>query len=578
MIQPNKVAKIQKTQLLKCPTGIQGLDEITYGGLPEGRPTLICGKAGCGKTLMAMEFLIRGALEYNEPGVFMCFEESVEELVQNVASLGWDLKALISDGKITIDHVQLDRTEIEETGEYDLEALFIRLGYAIESIKAKRVVLDTIEILFGGLENAAIVRSELRRLFLWLKSKEVTAIVTSESGENSLTRQGLEEYVSDCVIHLDQRLNHELSTRHLQIIKYRGSYHETNEYAFLIEKNGISVLPITSVGLNYEVSNERISTGIDRFDTMLGGKGFYRGSSILITGTAGTGKSSLCAHFANATCQRGEKCLYFSFEESPQQIIRNMHSIGIHLDQWVNQDLLRFQSLRPTFYGLELHLVEIHKIVGEYKPIVVIIDPISNLNYSSNEVQIKSFLMRVIDYLKTHQITGLFTSLITGGIYLEKTDQGVSSLMDTWLMLRDQEYSGERNRLLHILKSRGMNHSNQVREFLLTHKGVELVDVYLGQGGVLAGTARSIQEEKEKAEALARQQEIDRKHREIERKRLIMEAQMQAIKAQFESEKEEIEKTIQQEKHQEEMLMKHQFKIAQMRDADMNIFLEDFSS
>ncbi len=570
MIQ-QKTTRLQKNQLLKCPTGIHGLDEITYGGLPQGRPTLVCGKAGSGKTLLAMEFLVRGATEYGEPGVFMAFEESVSELVQNVASLGWDLETLAQERKIKIDYVQIDRTEIEETGEYDLEALFIRLGYAIDSIKARRVVLDTLEVLFGGLENSGIVRAELRRLFLWLKEKGVTAIVTSESGDKSLTRHGLEEYVSDCVIRLDQRVEQELSTRRLQVVKYRGSRHGSNEFPFLIEQDGISVLPITSVGLEYDVSSERISSGIPRLDTMLGGSGFFRGSSILLSGTAGTGKSSLCAHFADATCRRGERCLYISFEESPNQIVRNMRSIGLSLETWMQKGFLKFQSLRPTFYGLEMHLVKLHQVLDEFQPTVVIIDPISNLENNGTDLQVKSFLMRLIDLLKTNQITSFFTSLISGGAALEHTEQGVSSLMDTWLMLRDQEINGERNRLLYILKSRGTNHSNQVREFRLSNTGVQLLDVYVGPGGVLTGTARSVQEAQEKAAALVRRQEIERKLREIERKRLMMEAQVAALEADFESEKEEIEQIIQQETMKEKSLLEDERERARLRYADEDI-------
>jgi len=560
--------KPHKARLRKCPTGIQGLDEITGGGLPQGRPTLICGKAGCGKTLMAMEFLVRGALQYDEPGIFMSFEESAAELTQNVASLGWDLEALIADQKIAIDYVHVERSQIEEIGEYDLEALLIRLGYAIDSLKAQRVVLDTIEVLFGGLSNEALIRSELRRLFLWLKTKGVTGIITSESGDHKLTRHGLEEYVSDCVIRLDQRVSDELSTRRLHIVKYRGSRHGSNEYPFLIEEDGISVLPITSIGLEHDVSTERISTGIERLDTMLGGKGFFRGSSILISGTAGTGKSSISAHFAEATCQRGERCLYFAFEESPNQIIRNMRSLGIDLEAGVKKGLLKISALRPTFYGLEMHLVKIHQWVNEFKPTVVIIDPISNLSYSGNENQVKFFLMRLIDFLKTQQITTLLTSLNYSGNPLERTDVGVSSLMDTWLMLRDVESNGERNRLLYLLKSRGMEHSNQVREFRLTNSGVELVDVYLGSGGVLTGTARVVQEAQEKAEALVRQQKIEQKQRDVERKRQVMAAEITALQAKFEVEKEEIERMIQQEELKEQIYSQEQVERARFRKAD----------
>ena len=567
--------KLHKARLAKCPTGIQGLDEITDGGLPQGRPTLICGRAGCGKTLMAMEFLVRGAVQYDEPGVFMSFEETAEELIQNVASLGWDLEALIADKKIAIDYVHVEPSQIQETGEYDLEALFIRLGYAINSIAAKRVVLDTIEVLFGGLSDDAIVRSELRRLFVWLKDKGVSAIVTAESGNNTLTRHGLEEYVSDCVIRLDQRMIDELSTRRVHIVKYRGSKHGTNEYPFLINEDGIAVLPITSVGLEHDISTERISTGIKRLDTMLEGQGFFRGSSILISGTAGTGKSSIAAHFANATCRRGERCLYFAFEESPNQIIRNMRSIGIDLEVAVKQDLLKIQALRPTFYGLEMHLVKIHQLVNEFKPTVVIIDPISNMTYSGNEIQVKSFLMRLIDFLKTQQITTLLTNLSTGGNPLEYTDVGVSSLMDTWLLLRDIESNGERNRLLYLLKSRGMAHSNQVREFCLTSSGIELIDVYLGAGGVLTGTARTVQEAQEKAAALVRQQEIEQKQRDLERKRKAIEAQITALQVQFEAEKEEIERMIQQQELKEKSLLQQQVERAQLRKADRVDRVED---
>lgn len=566
MILENK-----KEDLPKSPTGIAGLDEITLGGLPKGRPTLVCGKAGCGKTLMAVEFLVRGAVQYGEPGVFMSFEESVSELVENVTSLGWNLKTLIEQRKIAIDYVHIDGSSIEETGEYDLEGLFVRLGYAIDSIKAKRVVLDTIEVLFGGLSNQGMVRSELRRLFLWLKDKGVTAIITGESGENTLTRQGIEEYVSDCVIRLDQRLANDLATRRLHIVKYRGSQHGSNEYPFLIESNGISVLPITSVGLEYAVSNERISTGIDRLDNMMEGKGYYRGSSILISGTAGTGKSSLCAHFADAACRRGEKALYMAFEESASQITRNMRSIGIDLDVSVAKGLLKIQSLRPTFYGLETQLVKMHQWLREFQPSVVIVDPISNLTYSGNDLQVKSFLMRLIDFLKSHQITAVFTSLIAGGLSWEQTEEGVSSLMDTWLMLRGSENNGERNRLLYLLKSRGMEHSNQVREFRLSGSGVDLIDVYLGPGGMLAGTSRAVQEAQEKAAALSRQQAIEQKLRGVERKREVLEAQIKALQAQFETEKEEIELFIQQQAIQENNQQEEELERARLRKADVMI-------
>jgi len=486
--------KKSRTQLPKSPTGIQGLDEITGGGLPKGRPTLVCGSAGCGKTLLAMEFLVRGARQFNEPGVFMAFEENAKDLTQNVASLGFDLKDLIARKKMVLDFVYIERSEIEETGEYDLEGLFIRLGHAIDSIGAKRVVLDTIESLFSGLPNPLILRAELRRLFRWLKDKGVTAVITGERGEETLTRQGMEEYVSDCVIVLDHRVSEQVTSRRLRVVKYRGSTHGTNEYPFLIDEDGILVLPVTSLGLQNIVSTDRIPTGVAHLDAMLGGAGYYRGSSVLVSGTAGTGKTSLAAHFAEAACRRGERALYFAFEESPSQIMRNMRSIGIDLEPWVQKGLLQFQANRPSFAGLEMHLTMMHKAVNAFKPQVVIVDPLSSFVIGGNETEVKSMLMRLVDFLKMNRITGLFTNLTSGRGALELTDVAISSLIDTWLLLRDIEIGGERNRGLYILKSRGMAHSNQIREFLLTDHGVELCDVYVGPEGVLTGSARLAQE------------------------------------------------------------------------------------
>jgi circadian clock protein KaiC len=467
----------RKAGLPKALTGIQGLDEVTGGGLPEGRPTLICGAAGCGKTLMAAEFLVRGAAQYGQPGVFLAFEETSEELVQNVKSLGFDLEQLIENKQLVIDHVRVERSEIEETGEYDLEGLFVRIGYAIDSIGAKRIVLDTLETLFGGLSNAAILRSELRRLFQWLKARGVTAIITAERGDGTLTRHGLEEYVSDCVILLDHRVTEQLSTRRLRIVKYRGSSHGTNEFPFLIEDSGISVLPITSAVLEHEAPTERVSTGIDRLDAMLSGKGYYRGASILISGTAGTGKTSIAAHFAAACCQRNERCLYFAFEESPKQLVRNMRSIGLDLQQWVDKKLLQIHSARPSLHGLEMHLAVLHKAIRDFKPKGVVIDPISDFTSAGTTAESKSMLTRLVDFLKAEQITSVFTSLISGVVSQEESDVGIASVIDTWILVRDLESDNERTRTLYMLKSRGMSHSNQVRSFLMTDHGIDLADV-----------------------------------------------------------------------------------------------------
>ena len=528
-----------RTQLPKSKTGIQGLDEITGGGLPKGRPTLICGGAGCGKTLLAMEFLVRGATQFNEPGVFMAFEENAKDLTKNVASLGFDLKDLIARKKIVLDFVYVGDREIETSGEFDLEGLFIRLGHAIDSIGAKRVVLDTIEALFSRLPNQRILRAELHRLFRWLKEKGVTAIITGERGEDTLTRQGLEEYISDCVIVLDHRVSDQVSSRRLRVVKYRGSTHGTNEYPFLIDEDGISVLPVTSLGLEQAASTQRIPTGVPRLDAMLGGAGYYRGSSVLISGTAGTGKTSLAAHFAEAACRRGERALFFAFEESPNQIMRNMRSIGIDLQPWVQKGLLQFQATRPTFAGLEMHLTKMHKAINAFKPQVVIVDPLNSFVIGGNEIEVKSMLMRLVDFLKMQQITGLFTSLTTSGGALEQSEVAISSLIDTWLLLRTIEIGGERNRGLYILKSRGMAHSNQIREFLLTDHGVELRDVYVGASGVLTGSARLAQEAQEQAGKLTRLQETERRQLELERKRKALEAQVVALRAEFEAQETE---------------------------------------
>ena len=463
-------------QLAKAPTGIHGFDELTRGGLPRGRPTLVCGGPGCGKTLFALEFLVRGAVNYHEPGVFISFEERPEDLQANLASLGVDLESLTKNKLILVDHVRVERSEIEETGDYDLDGLFIRIAHAIDSIGAKRIVLDTIESLFSGLSNEALLRAELRRLFGWLKDKGMTAIITGERGDRALTRQGLEEYVSDCVILLDHRVINEISTRRLRIVKYRGSPHATNECPFFIDDTGFSIIPITSVGLTHEASLERVGTGIDGLDRMLAGGGYFRGSTILVSGGAGTGKSSLAASFAAESCRRGERCLYFAFEESESQILRNARSIGIDLAPYVGRKLLRFRNSRPTFCGLETHLAVMHKWIDEFDPSAVIVDPVTNLLQIGDARETAVMLVRLIDYLKMRGTTGLFTSLTAGGSALEATDVGVSSLMDTWILLRHLESNGERNRTLFVLKSRGMAHSNQVREFVLSDEGIELND------------------------------------------------------------------------------------------------------
>ena len=576
MAQKKKASQPSSKTLPKAATGIQGLDEITLGGLPRGRPTLISGGAGSGKTLFGLEFLVRGATQYNEPGVFMSFEESIPDLTKNAASLGFDLARLAADKKLFLDHVLITRSEISESGEYDLDGLFIRIADAVQRVGARRVVLDTIESLFSELPNPGILRAEIRRLFGWLKEKGLTTVITAERDRpDRLTRHGIEEFVSDCVIVLDHRIREEISTRRLRIVKYRGSTHGTNEYPFLIDEQGISVLPISSLGLDHAAPAERISSGIARLDGMLGGKGFYRGSSILISGTSGTGKTSVAAHFVDAACRRGERCLFFAFEESPRQIVRNMRSIGIDLQPWVRKGLLLFQAARPTYGGIEEHLLVTHKRISSFQPSVVVVDPVTNLIMVSTPNEVRSMLTRLVDFLKTQGITSIFTSLTAGGGPLEASEVDVSSLMDTWLVLVSIEVGGERNRALYVLKSRGMEHSNQIREFLLTDHGLRLLDVYLGPEGVLTGSARLSQEEREKTADMSRRQELESHRRELERERRTFEARMATLRAEHEAEEERIQQTISESESLGEELLQARGQMVRSRKADSSAYKKE---
>lgn len=540
--------------LQKAATGIRGLDDISGGGLPRGRTTIICGGPGCGKTMLGLEFLVRGIEEFGEPGVLLAFEETPEEMGRNVASLGFDLKALTRKRKLFLDYLPVEPSEIHETGDYDLEGLFVRLQYAVDSVGAKRVVLDTLEALFSGFSNLAILRAEVRRLFRWLKEHGLTTVVTAEKGDGTLTRHGLEEYVSDCVILLDHRIQEQISTRRLRIVKYRGTSHGADEYPFLIDQAGISVLPVTSITLNHKVSDERISTGVADLDCMLQGKGYYRGSSVLVSGTAGSGKTTLACHFAEASCRRGERCLLISFEESTNQVFRNAASVGIDLGHWVRKGLLFPRAWRPTQYGLEMHLLRIHKLIETHRPEAIILDPLTNLVGSSTRSDVHSMLMRLIDFLKEKGISALVTSLTKGGSHLEATEEQISSLIDTWILLRDLEQSGERNRCLYVLKSRGMAHSNQLREFVISDKGIKLLPAYIGSGRVFTGSARLAQEAKDAADALLRRQTIERKQHELRAKGQELEARIQNLRAEYESEEKEMELLIHQAQNVEQRL------------------------
>jgi circadian clock protein KaiC len=550
--------------LEKSPTGIPGFDETTGGGLPKGRPAIVCGGPGCGKTMFAIEFLVRGATQFQEPGVLMTFEETAEEMARNVSSLGFDLQDLEARGKLFLDYVRVEPSEIQVTGEYDLEGLFVRLQHAVNTVGAKRVVLDSLEAIFSGFSNPGLLRAEMRRLFRWLKDHNLTAIATAEAGEKTLTRFGLEEYVSDCVILLDHRVTEELSTRRMRIVKYRGSSHGTDEYPFLIDEQGFSVLPSTSMKLDHPASTERVPSGVKDLDAMLEGQGFYRGSSVMISGTAGSGKTSLASQFAAQTCQNGKGCLFVALEESANQVARNMRSLGIDLDKYIRQGLLHFEAWRPTQGGLEMHLLKIQKLVERYKPEAVIVDPVTNLLRGTSR-ELHSMLMRLLDFLKTRQITSIFTTLTEGGAALEQTTVGISSLVDTWILLRDVEVNGERNRCLYVLKSRGMAHSNQVREFLMTGHGIQLVPAYVGAGSVLTGSARLAQEAQEKYAALNRRQETERRRKELERKRADVESQIALLKAQFAEEEERLNRIIQDDEQRAEQLIEDEAEMSKIR-------------
>ncbi|AXV14840.1 KaiC 1 [Neorhizobium sp. SOG26] len=526
--------------ITKSPTGIDGFDELTLGGLPTGRPALVCGSAGCGKTLFASTFLLNGARQFDEPGVFVTFEERPVDIINNVASLGFEMDKLIDEGKIWIEHIAVDPSEVAEIGDYDLEALFLRLELAIEQVGAKRIVLDTIESLFSAFTNPAILRAEIRRLFDWLKDRGMTTVITAERGDGTLTRQGLEEYVSDCVLLLDHRVHNQVSTRRLRIVKYRGTAHGTNEYPFLIDEDGFSVLPVSALGLNHKVYDEPISSGIADLDAMLSGGGFHRGSSILLSGVAGSGKSSVSACFASAACARGEKALYFSFEESAAQSVRNMRSIGVDLQPYMDKDMLRHIAARPTFYSLEMHLAVMLREVQRFGPSLVVLDPISAFIGNADQLEVQAMLLRMVDFLKSNGITGVFSHLMHSQDGATETDVGMSSLMDAWILLLNREANGEFNRELYLLKARGMSHSNQVREFVMSDTGITLIPPYLGEGRALTGSARRAEEAKLRRAEFARRAEVERLSESVGKRRRQAQAQIEALQAEMQADEAEL--------------------------------------
>lgn len=539
------------TGLSKAPTGISGFDEITHGGLPRGRPSLVAGAAGSGKTLFGIEFLVRGATEHAEPGVLLSFEETAADLAANVASLGFDLPGLQDRGLLALDSFRLDPTDFVEAGQFDLEGLFVRLQLAVDSVGAKRVVLDTIEVLLGALPDPTVVRSELGRLFRWLKERDLTAVITGERDadlggtQGRLTRAGIEEFVSDCVVVLDHRVQDSVSTRHLRVAKYRGSLHGTSEYPFLITERGFVVVPLTSVGLEYDASEERVTSGIADLDEMLGG-GVFRGSSVLISGSAGTGKTSIGATMAAAACAAGERALLLSFEESPRQLVRNMRSIGIDLERWAETGLLRMHSVRATAHGLEEHLAELHRLVEEHQPGLVVLDAVVSLGARVSQVEVASVLSRDLDLLKSRGVTAVMTTLVSSEV-AATSEVEVSSLVDTWLLLRNHESNGERNRLMYVIKSRGTAHSNQVREFVLGPEGPQLVDVYVTDAGVLTGSARLEHQARERRLRSERDIELQRRRTALEQRSASIEAQVASLRAELRAEQEAYDRLATQE-------------------------------
>ena len=554
--------------ITKSATGIEGFDDLTLGGLPTGRPTLVCGSAGCGKTLFASTFLFNGARLHDEPGVFVTFEERPIDIVANVESLGFDLQGLIDQSRIHIEHIEIDPSEVAEIGDYDLEALFLRLEFAVDQIGAKRIVLDTIESLFSAFSNPAILRAEIRRLFDWLKQKGLTAVITGERGDGTLTRQGLEEYVSDCVILLDHRVENQISTRRLRIVKYRGTAHGTNEYPFLIDEDGFSVLPVSSLGLGHKVFHDRISTGVPDLDAMLTGGGFYRGSSILLTGVAGSGKSSLACMMADAACKRGERALYLSFEESEAQTVRNMKSIGTDLETWLKQDQLRYIAARPTFYSLEMHLAIMLREINKFKPQLVVLDPISAFTDSADIAEVQAMLLRIVDYLKSNGITAVFTHLAS--VEQAETDAGLSSIMDGWILLLNREANGEFNRELYLLKARGISHSNQVREFVMSNSGIHLLEPYLGEGGALTGSARRNEEARARRAETERQAEVTRVQNQVTQRRRRALAQIETLNADIEADEAELKRLIEAEETYQKQSRERSAAVARGRGLDLS--------
>jgi circadian clock protein KaiC len=554
--------------ITKSPTGIEGFDDLTLGGLPTGRPTLVCGSAGCGKTLFSSTFLFNGAKIYDEPGVFVTFEERPIDIVANVDSLGFDLQGLIDQSKIHIEHIEIDPSEVAEIGDYDLEALFLRLEFAVDQIGAKRIVLDTIESLFSAFSNPAILRAEIRRLFDWLKQKGLTAVITGERGDGTLTRQGLEEYVSDCVILLDHRVDNQISTRRLRIVKYRGTAHGTNEYPFLIDEDGFSVLPVSSLGLGHKVFEDRISTGVADLDAMLTGGGFYRGSSILLTGVAGSGKSSLACMMADAACQNGERALYLSFEESEAQTVRNMKSIGTDLGKWLKSGQMRYIAARPTFYSLEMHLAIMLREINRFKPQLVVLDPISAFTDSADIAEVQAMLLRIVDYLKSNGITAVFTHLAS--VEQAQTDAGLSSIMDGWVLLLNREANGEFNRELYLLKARGISHSNQVREFVMSNNGIHLLDPYLGEDGALTGSARRNAEARARRAEAERQAEVTRVQDQVTQRRRRALAQIETLNADIEADEAELRRLVTAEETYQQLSRESAAALARGRGLDLS--------
>ena len=531
-------------------TGVKGLDDVLGGGIPQGHAMLLVGKPGTGKSILSMEYLLHGIELHKENGVYISFEESEKQIISNAASFGWKFEEMVKKNKLAISYIDMQPEQMRTVGDYDLSALILRVKGAIKKVNARRVVIDGINNLLSTFDDERIIRSDLLRLIREIKEVNATIFITGERGHDSWSKMGFEEYLADGLMHLDNRTDGNYQTREIQVVKCRGINHYTGKSPFIINSEGMSIRPLITADFDYKVLKSRVSTGIADIDNMLGGKGLYRGSTVYITGPSGAGKTSISSSFANGACSRGERALFLAFEESSDQIIRNMKSIGLSLDKWVNEKLLYFYTARATTNSLEGHLDNIMTMVREVEPTCVVLDPISAFRPIANENETKLMLIRLNDYLRARKITTVFTALSSDGEYSEHADVQLSSIADTWIVVRIMDYKGERNNVMQLMKSRGMSHSRQMKEMYFTGNGLKLQNVYQGPEGVLTGAARIGQEKYEKLKEARNVIEIDKNRKKIERKKSLLEASIEALKHEYEEELEALHAAIEEAEEQ----------------------------